>query len=123
MHVCLLEGNLLSCPYNNRNDFYVFRAPSFYLPTDPTTSIILVGPGTGIAPFVSFWQQRKAQAAAKTKLGKCWLFFGCRQRELDLYQDEKEQLVKDGIMDRNFLALSREPGIPKVVQNLKCCNA
>lgn len=75
---------------------------------------MVVGPGTGIAPFVAFWQQRKAQAAAKTRLGKCWLFFGCRQKELDLYSEEKQLMVANKIIDRTFLALSRQKEIKKV---------
>lgn len=43
-----------------------------------------------------------------------WLFFGCRQRALDLYKDEKAAMLRDGVLDQVFLALSREPSIPKV---------
>lgn len=48
------------------------------------------------------------------KVGKMWLFFGSRQRELDLYRDEKAQMLKEKVLDRVFLALSREPNVPKV---------
>lgn len=44
------------------------------------------------------------------------LFFGCRLRNLDLYQEEKESMLKEGILSKVFLALSREPSIPKVIQ-------
>jgi nitric-oxide synthase len=48
-----------------------------------------------------------------------WLFFGCRTRKLDLYHDEKEEMLEKGVLDRVFLALSREKGIPKTyVQDL-----
>lgn len=47
--------------------------------------------------------------------GKVWLFFGCRQRNLDLYRQEKEEMIKAGVLDKVFLALSREPGLKKVL--------
>jgi hypothetical protein len=47
--------------------------------------------------------------------GKMWLFFGCRQRALDLYCEEKSTMLEEGVLDKVFLALSREPTIPKVM--------
>jgi len=46
--------------------------------------------------------------------GKMWLFFGCRQHALDLYREEKAAMLEEGVLDRVYLALSREPAIPKV---------
>lgn len=94
--------------------FVNFSAPSFYLPNDSTRPIILVGPGTGVAPFRGFWQHRYAQLKQKQKLGKMWLFFGCQTRDMNLYEEEKAEMVKVGVLDRVFLALSRDPNIPKV---------
>ncbi|KRT82108.1 hypothetical protein AMK59_3121, partial [Oryctes borbonicus] len=119
LHYGVASNYLQDVPIGEDVCLFVRSAPSFYLPTDPTKPIVLVGPGTGIAPFVAFWQQRKAQAAAKTRLGRCWLFFGCRQRELDLYHVEKQLMVENKIIDRNFLALSREKDI-KNVNNPSC---
>lgn len=48
------------------------------------------------------------------QLPKVWLFFGCRTQALDLYCDEKQEMVEKKILDRVFLALSREPDVPKV---------
>lgn len=99
-------------------NFFNFRAPSFYLPIDHTKPVILVGPGTGIAPFRAFWQQRFVQMKNKhQKYGKMWLFFGCRTKDVDLYTEEKDEMLKMGVIDRVFLALSREPNIPKVLGN------
>ncbi|XP_050084413.1 nitric oxide synthase isoform X1 [Anopheles aquasalis] len=99
---------------------FVRSAPSFHMPKDPTKPIILIGPGTGIAPFRSFWQEwlyRKLEIGEQ--IPKVWLFFGSRTRSLDLYRDEKEEMVQQGILDRVFLALSREKDIPKTyVQDL-----
>jgi len=95
---------------------FVRSALGFHLPTDRSRPIILIGPGTGIAPFRSFWQEFQVlrDLDPVAALPKMWLFFGCRNRDVDLYAEEKEQLEKDQILDRVFLALSREQEIPKV---------
>ncbi|XP_073985034.1 nitric oxide synthase isoform X2 [Rhodnius prolixus] len=105
------------------DSIYLFTrsAPNFHLPKSDTAPIIMVGPGTGIAPFRGFWQHRLAQRSLNGpgKFGKMSLFFGCRLRNLDLYQEEKESMLKEGILSKVFLALSREPSIPKTyVQDL-----
>ncbi|XP_076253398.1 nitric oxide synthase isoform X1 [Rhynchophorus ferrugineus] len=102
-------------------DISVFlrSAPNFYLPNDVSKPIVLVGPGTGIAPFRGFWQHRYVQLKSKHNIGKIWLFFGCRTKEMDLYKEEKEKMIKEKVLDRVFLALSRETNIKKTyVQNL-----
>lgn len=72
--------------------------------------------GTGTAPFRSFWQELDEIKSldASFNVPKVWLFFGCRTKLLDLYSDEKESMLEKGILDKVFLALSREPKIPKV---------
>lgn len=83
--------------------------------------MILVGPGTGIAPFRGFWHHRCAQMKKQRneEFGKMWLFFGCRQKCLDLYAQEKKKMVDAGVLDKVFLALSRESGLQKTyVQDL-----
>lgn len=100
---------------------FVRSASSFHMPKDPSRPVILIGPGTGIAPFRSFWQEWNTikSEIPNTEVPKVWLFFGCRTKKVDLYRDEKEEMVKKGVLDRVFLALSREENIPKTyVQDL-----
>ncbi|SNS37174.1 sulfite reductase (NADPH) flavoprotein alpha-component [Granulicella rosea] len=78
---------------------------NFRLPENPDTPVIMVGPGTGIAPFRSFLEERKATGAK----GQNWLFFGEQRKALDfLYQDELEGMVKDGILTHLDTAFSRD---------------
>ncbi|MCY7296548.1 assimilatory sulfite reductase (NADPH) flavoprotein subunit [Alteromonas sp. a30] len=84
---------------------YVESNKHFRLPEDPNTPIIMVGPGTGIAPFRSFLQQREAEEAE----GKNWLFFGNPNFTQDfLYQVEIQKYVKSGLLDKVSLAFSRD---------------
>ncbi|KAF3043981.1 NADPH-cytochrome P450 reductase [Didymella heteroderae] len=86
------------------------RHSNFKLPSDPSKPIIMVGPGTGVAPFRGFVQERAAQAKAGQNVGKTVLFFGCRKKSEDfLYEKEWEQ-YKDALGDNFVLhtAFSRD---------------
>ena len=85
----------------------VFVQPSHWVtvPTDPNEPMIMVGPGTGIAPFVAFLQEREATNAA----GDNWLFFGDQKSETDfLYRDMLEGYVSNGLLKRLDTAFSRD---------------
>ncbi|XP_044272117.1 nitric oxide synthase isoform X2 [Tribolium madens] len=119
VHYGVCSNYLQDVPVGQEVCFFVRTAPNFHLPNDPMTPIILVGPGTGIAPFRAFWQHRLAQVLTGKKVGKIWLFFGCRTNDLDLYKEEKNEMLRRKVLDKVFLALSREPNVPKTyVQNL-----
>lgn len=92
---------------------YVQPAHHFALPADDSTPIIMVGPGTGVAPFRAFLQERIARRAS----GKNWLFFGERNRAFDyFYKEELEQFETDGNL-RLSLAFSRDQADKIYVQN------
>jgi len=90
------------------------------MPVDMSRPMIMIGPGTGIAPFRGFWQERKIMGSRKsgTRFGKMTLFFGCRTKEMILYRSELESLKKENILSDIFLALSREPSVKKVCFNI-----
>jgi nitric-oxide synthase len=124
VHYGVCSNYLQDVPVGEEVCLFVRGAPNFHLPNDPMKPVILIGPGTGIAPFRGFWQHRLAQVLANKKVGKIWLFFGCRTRELDLHKEEKTQMLTKGVLDKVFLALSREPNVPKTyVQDLALTEA
>ena len=100
----------------------VFMSPtrSFVLPEDGKKDMIMVGPGTGIAPFRAFLQQRKADSAE----GRNWLFFGDWTEAGEyLYRDEISAYVEDGTIDKLDLAWSREGPEKVYVQHLMAKHA
>jgi sulfite reductase (NADPH) flavoprotein alpha-component len=84
---------------------YVQKAHGFALPADPEVPIIMVGPGTGVAPFRAFLQERMAIKAP----GRNWLFFGHQKRDHDFfYEDELNAMKSSGVLTRLSLAWSRD---------------
>jgi sulfite reductase (NADPH) flavoprotein alpha-component len=84
---------------------YVQKAHGFALPQDPKTPIIMIGPGTGVAPFRAFLLDRRATGAP----GKNWLFFGHQRSDCDFfYQDELNAMKTSGLLTRLSLAWSRD---------------
>ncbi|MCP3765051.1 bifunctional cytochrome P450/NADPH--P450 reductase [Domibacillus sp. A3M-37] len=84
----------------------------FQLPEDPEMPIIMVGPGTGVAPFRGFLQARASMKQEGKSLGEAHLYFGCRNEADFVYREELEQYEKNGIMTLHT-AFSRKEGIPK----------
>ena len=84
---------------------YIQHNQNFKLPNNPDTPIIMVGPGTGIAPFRSFIQEREELGVE----GKSWLFFGDQHFVTDfLYQTEWQKWLKDGVLTKLDVAFSRD---------------
>jgi len=100
----------------------VFVQPSsgFKLPGKGETPIIMIGPGTGVAPFRAFLEERQVTGAT----GKNWLFFGDQNRSTDfLYEEQLTSWVTDGHLARLDLALSRDQPEKIYVQNRMLQNA
>ena len=84
------------------------------LPADPAKDVILIGPGTGLAPLRGFIQERAAQRRSGVAVGKTWLFFGCRRSDHDyLYQRELEGYRDEGVLSGLDVAFSRQPEQPR----------
>ncbi|KAF9114822.1 hypothetical protein BGX27_009770 [Mortierella sp. AM989] len=109
----------------------------FNLPADTTKPVVMIGPGTGVAPFMGFLEHRAEQRKIKKRLvnigtgprqhledhfGDMWLFFGCRNREKDwLFKEQMKEYKNDGVLTELQLALSREVDVRnngKYVQDL-----
>uniref|UniRef100_A0A672RFA9 Nitric oxide synthase n=1 Tax=Sinocyclocheilus grahami TaxID=75366 RepID=A0A672RFA9_SINGR len=103
----LEEGDTVPC--------FVRGAPMFRMPKDSQVPCILIGPGTGIAPFRSFWQQRLYDIENKgIKACPMILVFGCRQSQIDhIYKEETIQAKNKEVFKELYTAYSREPGKPK----------
>ena len=93
---------------------FVESNANFKLPVDDNAPVIMVGPGTGIAPFRAFLQERDNRDAA----GKNWLFFGDRTFTQDfLYQVEWQQYLKSGLLTKLDVAFSRDQAEKVYVQH------
>ncbi len=93
---------------------YIQHNKKFRLPLDSATPIIMIGPGTGIAPFRAFLHERRATSAT----GRNWLFFGERSAETDfLYREELEQMTASGLLTRLDTAFSRDQAHKIYVQD------
>ncbi|KOP67982.1 sulfite reductase [NADPH] flavoprotein alpha-component [Bacillus sp. FJAT-18019] len=93
---------------------YIQHNPNFKLPENPDTPIIMIGPGTGVAPFRAFLGEREETGAE----GKSWLFYGDQHFATDfLYQIEWQRLLKDGVLTRMDVAFSRDTDKKVYVQH------
>lgn len=90
--------------------FYFRKPTKFQLPEDDSTPIIMIGPGTGIAPFIGFLQHRNILKNNEGAIfGKTWLFFGCRYSNRDyLFKNELEHYLRSGVLNELFVSFSRE---------------
>ncbi|XP_062841694.1 methionine synthase reductase [Trichomycterus rosablanca] len=88
---------------------------TFRLPSDPTVPVVMVGPGTGVAPFVGFLQQREKERDEDQDVafGETWLFFGCRHKDRDfIFRDELESFVENGTLNHLKVCFSRDETRP-----------
>lgn len=109
-----LERIAKNCPA--AIDFYFRKPNKFRLPQNKSTPLIMIGPGTGVAPFVGFLQHRQLQK--NNTDGQTWLFFGCRYSDRDyLYSNELEIFMRSGILSRINISFSREGKQKRYVQH------
>ncbi|GFO10500.1 nitric oxide synthase, partial [Plakobranchus ocellatus] len=123
IHEGVCSGWLNKCPPGTTVPCMVRAAPTFHLPEDRELPVIMVGPGTGIAPFRSFWQQRSidmemlstpSEEDKTTVFGPLTMYFGCRSSTQDnIYSDELQEYHKKSVLTQFHVALSREPNMPK----------
>jgi sulfite reductase (NADPH) flavoprotein alpha-component len=93
---------------------FVHVAKGFRLPEDPATPIIMIGPGTGVAPFRAYLHERKQIGAT----GKNWLFFGEQRYRCDFfYREEFDALQREGVLSRFDVAFSRDQAQKVYVQH------
>ncbi|MFE0516682.1 molybdopterin dinucleotide binding domain-containing protein, partial [Streptomyces sp. NPDC058964] len=93
---------------------HVQRSPHFRPPADPATPMVMVGPGTGVAPFLGFLEERRARGHRAPN----WLFFGEQHRATDFYYEEElAAFLADGTLDRLDTAFSRDQRAKVYVQD------
>lgn len=84
---------------------FIQQNPNFKLPANPETPVIMIGPGTGVAPFRAFLEEREELGSE----GKTWLFYGDRHFVTDfLYQTDWQRMLKDGVLTKLDVAFSRD---------------
>lgn len=84
---------------------FIQNNPNFKLPANPQTPVIMIGPGTGVAPFRAFLEEREELGSE----GKTWLFYGDRHFVTDfLYQTDWQRMLKDGVLTKLDVAFSRD---------------
>ena len=97
---------------------YIKPSLKFGLPEDASAPLIMIGPGTGVAPFRGFLQSRREAAKLGVTLGEAMLFFGCRKRDEDfLYDSDWDGFVADGTLSKFVCAFSRETSEKVYVQH------
>eukprot|EP00668_Euglena_longa_P040382 GGOE01053177.1.p1 GENE.GGOE01053177.1~~GGOE01053177.1.p1 ORF type:complete len:746 (+),score=248.14 GGOE01053177.1:78-2315(+) len=125
IHICVAveEGGvctpfLQQQPVGSKVPIFVRRS-TFHFPRAPTTPMVLIGPGTGIAPLIGLLQRREALRQAGEPLGQCHFFFGCRRRTEDfLYEEYLRRCESDGLITSLHLAFSRETDRKVYVQHV-----
>lgn len=117
LHYGVCSNYLATANSNDELICFIRSAPNFHLPVNKSVPIIMVGPGTGIAPFRSFWQQRSSDMEKSPNIaknfGKMILFAGYRYPKLELHSNELKSMKDSGALTDVYTAYSRIPNKPK----------
>lgn len=108
-HLNISGSNTKDCkiPIYLRNNI-----SGFNMPQDLSIPLILIGPGTGVSPFIGFLEERTL-INVKKRIGKAWLFFGCRNPKLDfIYEKELNYYKENGTLEKLTVAFSRVEDSP-----------
>ena len=113
-HGGVCSTHLAGAETGNQLGVSIKANPNFKLPDDPDTKVIMIGAGTGVAPFRSFLFERESQGFT----GNSWLFFGEQKFQTDfLYQTEWQQFLKSGVLEKMDVAFSRDQAEKVYVQH------
>lgn len=113
-HLGTASNGLAGLKAGDLSKVYIKENPHFRLPHDPQTKMIMIGAGTGVAPFRSFLFEHEAQGLS----GNTWLFFGEQRFRTDfLYQTEWQSLLQSGVLERMSVAFSRDQASKIYVQD------
>mmetsp|Transcript_29347 Transcript_29347/g.75668 ORF Transcript_29347/g.75668 Transcript_29347/m.75668 type:complete len:502 (+) Transcript_29347:629-2134(+) len=114
-----LQDNLLQSSHANMKVPCYVRHSTFRLPENPSTPVVMVGPGTGLAPLRGFIQERRFQKDSGSTVGETVLYFGCQHRDKDyIYKEELLEACNEGTLSALHLAFSREKEKKVYVQDL-----
>ncbi|KAF9168037.1 hypothetical protein DFQ26_001740 [Actinomortierella ambigua] len=131
----VLEGSAIPSHVGQVQLFLRPAETKFNLPQDTTKPVIMIGPGTGVAPFMGFLEHRAEQRRMKKRLmtiwtgakrqqhleevfGEMWLFFGCRHRDKDwLFRRQMLEYQEEGVLSELFIAVSREEDLSDVAED------
>lgn len=116
-----------SCLNKNENNLvsaYLRNSNTFCLPKDPSIPIIMIGIGTGLAPFIGFLEERQhlMKSDVKINFGTAWLYFGCRYSDRDyIFKDELESFVSDETLSKLTVSHSREDNFQFKYVQVRVC--
>eukprot|EP00091_Calanus_sinicus_P017740 TRINITY_DN3842_c1_g1_i1.p1 TRINITY_DN3842_c1_g1~~TRINITY_DN3842_c1_g1_i1.p1 ORF type:complete len:240 (-),score=80.59 TRINITY_DN3842_c1_g1_i1:223-942(-) len=109
----LATGNLANHTIGSQLPGFLRSETSFRLPEDPKKDVMLIAAGSGISPFRGFWMKRGEQLQAGKEPGKTVIYFGCRNKRMNLLKDETDRLAQSGLKIERHVAYSQEPGVKK----------
>lgn len=109
----LATGNLANYTIGSQLPGFLRSETSFRLPEDPKKDVMLIAAGSGISPFRGFWMKRGEQLQSGKEPGKTVIYFGCRNKKMNLLKDETDRLAQSGLKIERHVAYSQEPGMKK----------